>query len=231
MTNMGLPVYKVFDKYKKISGSKMMVCFQCLVNVKEQKGGYFTSSDRLSDFKLAMERGASTMYIQSADSVCNSGRIDLVQEAVEYVQSQGYPCGIGGHSIQVIIACEKAGLKPDFYFKTMHHDNYWSAHPREFREEFSVTENSPDHNHYHDNIWDIFPEQTVEVISKVKVPIMGYKVLAAGAIKPEDGFRYAFESGAEFICVGMFDYQIVEDVNLVTEILNGELNRSRPWYS
>jgi hypothetical protein len=80
-------------------------------------------------------------------------------------------------------------------------------------------------------MWDIFPEQTVEVISKVEVPVIGFKVLAAGAIRPEDGFRYAFESGAEFICVGMFDYQIVEDVNLVIEILNGELNRSRPWYS
>ena len=90
---------------------------------------------------------------------------------------------------------------------------------------------SPDHNHYHDNMWDLFPEKTVEVISKVKVPVIGFKVLAAGAITPEDGFRYAFENGADFICVGMFDYQIVEDVNLVTEIVNGNLNRSRPWFS
>ena len=111
----------------------------------------------------------------------------------------------------------------------MHHDNYWSAHPREFREEFAA--GSSDHDHSHDNMWDIFPEQTVEVFSKVKVPLIGFKVLAAGAIQPEDGFRYAFESGAEFICVGMLDYQIVEDVNLVTEILNGDLNRSRPRYS
>lgn len=88
-----------------------------------------------------------------------------------------------------------------------------------------------DHNHYNDNMWDIFPEQTVEVISKVNVPVIGFKVLAAGAITPEDGFRYAYESGADFICVGMFDYQIVEDVNIVTEILNGGMNRSRPWYS
>ena len=157
----------------------------------------------------------------------------MIQEALEYVRSQGIPCGIGAHSIQSIIACEKAGLNPDFYYKTMHHDHYWSAHPRGNRKELeSIGGFSPDHNQYHDNMWDIYPEQTVEVFSKVKVPLVGFKVLAAGAIQPADGFRYAFENGADFICVGMFDYQIVEDVNLVTEMLNnGSLNRSRPWYS
>jgi len=45
------------------------------------------------------------------------------------------------------------------------------------------------------------------------------KVLGAGAIKPKEGFRYAFESGAGFTCEGMFDRQIVEDANLITEVL------------
>jgi uncharacterized membrane protein YphA (DoxX/SURF4 family) len=223
MTTMGLGSFRQFDKYKKITGSKMMTNFQILVDLK--------GNDRLAFFKEAMDLGATAIYVHgaSSDYLIKNGQIDLIQEAVEFVRSQGYPAGIGGHSIQVVIECEKAGFTPDYYMKTMHHDNYWSAHPREFREEFA--EMSPDHNHYHDNIWDIFPEQTVDVISKVKVPVIGFKVLAAGAITPEDGFRYAFESGADFICVGMFDYQIVEDVNLVTEILRGSLNRSRPWYS
>ena len=76
-------------------------------------------------------------------------------------------------------------------------------------------------------MWRFHPD----VFSKIKVPLIGFKVLAAGAIKPKDGFRYAFENGADFICVGMFDYQIIEDVNLVNEILNDGLNRTRPWYS
>jgi len=29
----------------------------------------------------------------------------------------------------------------------------------------------------------------------------------------------AIESGADFICVGMFDYQIVEDVNIAIDVL------------
>jgi hypothetical protein len=50
--------------------------------------------------------------------------------------------------------------------------------------------------------------------------MMGFKVLAAGAIDPKDGFRWAFKNGADFICVGMFDFQIVDDVNTSIDILN-----------
>ncbi|MFC2081331.1 hypothetical protein ACFLR8_03890 [Bacteroidota bacterium] len=225
MTNIGLTTIQLFNRYKKLTGSKMMSCVQTKLDLE--------GDDRLRYFKEAMELGASTMYVHGGfgDRLCQSGQLDLIQEAVEFTQSQGYPAGIGGHSIQVIIECEKAGITPDYYFKSMHNENYWSAHPREFREEFGVSGSSPDHNHYHDNMWDIFPEQTIDVISRVKVPVIGFKVLAAGAITPEEGFRYAFENGADFICVGMFDYQVVDDVNLVTEILNGSLNRTRPWYS
>jgi hypothetical protein len=108
---------------------------------------------------------------------------------------------------------------------------YWSAHPMEFREEFSVDgKRSEDHNRIHDNMFDLFPDRTIEVIRDVEVPVVGFKVLAAGAIPPNDGFRYAFENGADFICVGMFDFQIVENVNTAIEVLNGKLNRERNWY-
>jgi hypothetical protein len=53
--------------------------------------------------------------------------------------------------------------------------------------------------------------------------------MAAGAIHPRDGFKYAFENGADFVCAGMYDFQMVEDVNIANEILAGNLNRQRPW--
>ncbi len=77
----------------------------------------------------------------------------------------------------------------------------------------------------------MFPEQTVEVFSTLDVPLIGFKVLAAGAIKPEDGFRYAFENGADFICVGMFDFQVVENVNTTIDVLASKLNRTRKWHA
>ncbi len=55
--------------------------------------------------------------------------------------------------------------------------------------------------------------------------------MAGGAIPPKDGFRFAFENGADFICVGMFDFQVVEDVNLVIDVLNELEGRQREWFA
>jgi hypothetical protein len=229
-TNMVVGAYPVFNKYKKATGSKMQSI--CQVHLKPE--------DLYTEINQAIDFGATTMYIQGGwgDMLVHAGRVDLIAKVVEYIRSHGILAGIGAHSVQVPIACEKAGIRPDYYFKTMHHDRYWSATPLENREEYSLRSNHPSdpvkpslNNKMHDNIFDIYPEQTIEVFSKITVPLVGFKVMAGGAIKPKDGFRYAFENGADFICVGMFDWQVVENANLIIEILNSELKRSRGWYS
>jgi hypothetical protein len=75
----------------------------------------------------------------------------------------------------------------------------------------------------------LFPEKTVDFVSKSTVPVMGFKILAAGAIEPQDGFKWAFNNGADFICVGMFDFQVVSNVNTTIDVL-GHLTRERRWY-
>jgi hypothetical protein len=63
----------------------------------------------------------------------------------------------------------------------------------------------------------------------VKVPWIAFKVLAAGAIGAEEGFKFAFDGGADFICVGMFDFQIKQDVELTQKAIAESNNRKRPW--
>ncbi len=66
-------------------------------------------------------------------------------------------------------------------------------------------------------------------MKEVKKPWIAYKVLAAGAIHPKVGFKYTFENGADFACVGMFDFQIIENVNILLDVLSGNLDRNRSW--
>jgi hypothetical protein len=60
---------------------------------------------------------------------------------------------------------------------------------------------------------------------------MGHLALAAGAILPKDGFSYAFGSGADFIAVGMFDFQIKANCEIVNRVVRNSKTRPRPWYS
>jgi uncharacterized membrane protein YphA (DoxX/SURF4 family) len=214
----------LFNKYFEVSSTRMQTICQV----------FPTPTDLTTDIDKAIDLGVTTLYVQghAAEVFVKSGQLDLLGKALEHIKAQGYLAGIGGHSIQVPIQCEKAGLNPDYYVKTLHSDNYWSATPRQNRVEFSVDSgNSPDHDKFHDNMFDLFPEQTIDFMASVKKPWIAFKVMAAGAFEPKDGFRFAFENGADFICAGIFDFQMVEDVNVAIDVLSSLNNRKRPWYS
>jgi hypothetical protein len=222
-TNLVAEMYPVFNAYKKETGSTMQSICQGMLNF---------SGDIHAPVKKVIDYGATAVYIQGwvTDLMAEKGRFDDLQKAIELIRKAGLPAGIGSHSVQSVIRTREKGIKPDFYYKTFHHDRYWSAHPRENRKEYEVVHDFlPGHNQFHDNIWDLFPEQTVETFKNIDVPLFGFKIMAAGAIKPSDGVRYAFENGADFVCMGMFDFQVVEDVNTVLSVLGSLGERKRPW--
>jgi hypothetical protein len=105
--------------------------------------------------------------------------------------------------------------------KTLHHTQYWSARKPEQNQD--VVESLTD------NYWDLNPQRTVAFMQEVGKPWIAFKVLAAGAIKPESGFKYAFQNGADFICVGMFDFQVEANAGLVRAMLPQFSNRERAW--
>ena len=223
--NIGYPTMSMMTKYKKLTGSKMKVIVQVGIDEK--------NDDIYDNVTQAIDQGMDVIQLQGnwCDWLVRDGKLDIVGGIMDRIRSQGYLAGMGAHTIDSFIISEENGIIPDYYMKTMHHDNYWSAHPRENRVAFEVDgAKSKDHNKFHDNCFCPFPDRTVEFVNRTKVPVMGFKVLAAGAIEPRDGFNWAFENGADFICVGMFDFQVVEDVNICIETLNNLKNRKREWY-
>ncbi|MDB4584196.1 DoxX family protein [Draconibacterium sp.] len=223
--NIGFPTNETLAKYKRITGSKIKVISQVHPDMKNND--YFVNIDK------AIDMGVDIVQIQGnqCDWLVRDNKIDVIEKMMDRIRSQGYTAGLASHTVDALIACEEEGIIPDYYMKTMHHDQYWSAHPMENRVPFEVDgKNYLDHNKFHNNIFCLFPDRTVEFVQRAKVPVMGFKVLAAGAIKPEDGFNWAFKNGADFICVGMFDFQVVNDVNITMDTLNNLQGRTRKWY-
>jgi uncharacterized membrane protein YphA (DoxX/SURF4 family) len=171
----------------------------------------------LDKVKRAIDTGAVACYIQgeTADYYMKNGNPDAIAKVLDLIRQNGLITGIGAHRIETVKACVDTGFTPDFWMKTLHHHNYWSA-------------NNPE---WHDNMFCFSPSETIDYMKTLPQPFIAFKVMAAGAILPADGFRYAFENGADFVCAGMYDFQMVEDVNIACEVLKSDLKRERNWYA
>lgn len=195
---------RVINEYRRKEGGTIQFISDC---------GY--GSDLIKGIQISIDGGAQACYAHGgiADKLVEEGKVEEIGRAVDLIRQNGLPAGIGGHKLQTVKACVEAGIRPDFWVKTLHHCDYWSA---KLADE-------------HDNIWCTDPEETAQFMSRLEEPWIAYKVLAAGAIQPEVGFSFAFRNGADFICVGMYDFQIVDDVNIALSVLKGPLERTRAW--
>ncbi len=196
----------LITEYRKRGMGKIKFIAQC-------KGK--SEKELLESVRYSIDNGACAAYVQgeAADSYVRDGKFGTIAKALDLMRANGLPAGIGGHYLRTIKLCVDQGLEPDLWVKTLHHHTYWSA----------------DVENQHDNIWCEDPHETIDFMKGLPQPWIAFKVLAAGAINPRSGFKYAFKRGADFICVGMYDFQVVDDVNIALTALKEARNRARPW--
>ena len=213
---VGTSSFDVLKKYREERGGKIQWLVQCVVK----------PDDLETDVKKAIDGGAAGAFLigNLGDEWARAGKVDLIGKLLGVIKQNGVIAGVGGHNLGTVVACEEAKLPADFYMKTHHGTNYWST--RRPDQQKDVID-----NYGVDNYWDKEPDKTAEYMRKVEKPWIAYKVLAAGAIHPRDGFKHALQNGADFMCVGMFDFQVREDVIVAKSILSGDLQRQRPWQS
>ncbi|MGD0899698.1 MAG: hypothetical protein ABR915_17845 [Thermoguttaceae bacterium] len=157
------------------------------------------------NIKLAVDEGAVAAYPKGelCDAMAAKEQFDILGKAIEFTRSNGLVAGIGAHLVETLQAAQQQQLGPDFYVKTCNSVGYQSKEP----------------------------EAIGEFMKDVAKPWIAFKVLGAGAVTPQEGFSLALKMGADFLNVGMFDFQVREDVAIMRDLLAKESPRKRPWRS
>lgn len=181
--------------------------------------------------RQSVEAGASMVYAHGfttdkwmADNDWKSGELALGE-----MRKLGVPVGLGAHSFKTMKFLVEHDLIPDFWMKTIHPTDYWSFQ-KDPRDDGEGEPGAEKHGWY-DNCWCRDPEALAAWFEKRDEPWIAFKTMAAGAVPPKKAVPFAFEHGADYICMGMMDFQVVENVNIATEALDkGFPNRKRKWH-
>lgn len=204
--------------YWKRTGGKIQFITNCGYHGAAGTGEEAIAKGLVQGARMSVDRGAASCFMRGeyTDNMAVKGQDKLFRNCLAEMKTLGVPIGIGCHEWRTVKFCLEHDIVPDYWMLTFNSRKYWSA--------------TPSFGTNHDNCWCTDPEGLKAYMATVPQPWIAFKVLGAGAIHPREGFPYAFNNGADAICVGMFDFQMVENVNLVNKIFaRGLPARTRKW--
>ena len=128
----------LIEEYWKRRIGKIQFISDCAGLDYDDKGAHPMPFDKYLDkVQRAIDYGAAACYIQgeTADYYIKNGQPDRLAKVIEKVRTNKVIVGIGAHHLETLQGCVAAGMVPDFWMKTMHHHDYWSArHPERARQ-------------------------------------------------------------------------------------------------
>ena len=177
-----------------------------LWNEYREQGGklknWIAQPDRMpmeKDLQIAVKNGATAICIQGirVDDQVKKGKWDVVRGWLEFIKSHNLPAGIATHGATTHLEAEEKGMPTDFYHQTMYRpDNYVAEGLKE----------------------------SLAIIEQLEKPVVCYKVLGAGRIKPEVALPHVFKriKPKDGICVGVFPkknrHEIKQNVALTQQL-------------
>jgi hypothetical protein len=169
----------------------------------------------LEMIKRSIDAGAVACYMHGSigDALVRERNFDLINKALELIRKNGLPAGIGAHLLETVQGCINEGIKPDFWMKTLR-PLKWGKGDELYPQ--------------YDEINRKNPEETIQFMNDLKEPWIAFKTMTTGVIPPSEGFKFAFDGGADFVCAGMFDWQLIDDLNIGLSAIQGA-KRKRPW--
>ena len=215
LTNPAL--MRVINRYWREEGGKIKFISDC-----GYPGGVIKGAI------ASVENGASMVYCHGGHSDVNAvmkKNWKFFREYLDEARKLGVPVGIGCHCLATVRFCVEHDCIPDFWMKTVHRIDYPTAHLNEDIKPLTTGIGVCDNRFV-----DTDPREVFDYMRTRPEPWIAFKVLGAGISHPKDAFPAAWNGGADFICCGMYDYQVVEDVNVANGYFAGGLpERERRW--
>jgi hypothetical protein len=183
-------ILRSLDLYEKQMGHRIQ--WICQIPPDRKKLGLMRHMKQ--QIQIAADNKAICAFIQGAatESIFTQNRIEELLELIGLMKDKSIIPGICSHHAHIIDKAEKLDLEAEFYMLTLNRVGYCCDDP----------------------------DAAKAVMKKIDKPFINFKVLGAGRDNPEAGFRNAFDAGATFIAVGMFDFQVKENAELVSKILS-----------
>jgi len=229
-------VLETFSAYEKsginISGARMaanMLAYSKKYMAQGGKLAWLAGISSEKDIAMATEMGARFGYVHgnTADGFLrNNGNVaEGCAKLLDAMRKANLVSGICCHNIDVVVACEKAGVETAFYIKTFNPVNYYmngTGVPANAQGAVVAADKA---------VQEEAAKKVADVMAGVKVPFIGFKTLGAGRANPTQAFTDSFKLGCDGILVGMYDFQVAQNANLVKKIMleKDKLGRTRPW--
>lgn len=148
------------------------------------------------ELEVAFNNGASAVCIQGIriDEQVGRGRWDIVRGWLERIKAQGLPAGMATHGAKTHLEAEDRRLPTDFYHQTMYRP---------------------------DNYVEQGLEESLTTIEKLDKPVVGYKVLGAGRVRPQEALPRVFKrmKAKDGVCVGVFPKKNPDEIRQNVELV------------